>query len=579
MIVYGDAVRRLAPAAELKRLAGRLAAVGAAPAGLRRHAALTAVFVDAAALAQALLDAEFATLGADGDTPLHAAAMAWLLALAHAVDASWRGAGRAPSGATITAPVGLVTAATPARVDARVAEGFAHYALYPEGHAAAARAAGLDSEARVLGLRSIGAGLAAMAAAAGAPAPATARPVGHPFDRALSLDDGLRARIAADAARIWAVADEGPGLSGSSFGAAMAALEAAGVKPERIVLLPGHLGLLGGVAGPERRARYAAARRVCVGLEGWAGAASPLPLANWAQDLAGPAVAPLEDVGGGAWRAHLVADPADWPPADPARERRKLRLTTAQGRFRLKFAGLGAVGEARGAGAQALHAAGLGPPALGLRHGWLVEPWLEGARPLARTPVDLAQAAARVGDHLAFRARAFPAEPWEGADLATLWAMARANAAEALGEPAAAGLNPWRGRLTDLAQGSHRVAVDGRLHIWEWLRLPDGRVLKTDAVDHDRAHDLIGCQDIAWDVAGAAVELELDGPALADLARRLGVPRPRLNFYQLAYLAFQLGTWTQARDGQHGEEAARTGRHCDRYAVRLMQALQADSAG
>jgi hypothetical protein len=51
-----------------------------------------------------------------------------------------------------------------------------------------------------------------------------------------------------------------------------------------------------------------------------------------------------------------------------------------------------------------------------------------------------------------------------------------------------------------------RVQTDNKLPPWEWLLLPDGRVLKSDAIDHHQAHDLIGSQDIAW-VAGAIVEL------------------------------------------------------------------------
>ena len=51
--------------------------------------------------------------------------------------------------------------------------------------------------------------------------------------------------------------------------------------------------------------------------------------------------------------------------------------------------------------------------------------------------------------------------------------------------------------------------VDGRLQPWEWLRRPDGGFLKLDALDHSCAHDLVGCQDIAWDVAGAETEFGL----------------------------------------------------------------------
>ena len=576
MIVYGDHRRRLDPREELDRLEAALQALPDAPAGLRRHAALTSAFVDAAALAQALIDAEAAATGLDTPTPLHLAAAGVLLELACAVDASWRagatGGDRAPSLAALArlAPLGPV--------DAKLAEGFAFYALYPEGHAGAARRLGLDGEARVLGLRSIGLALAAMAAAAaGAPAPLSARPVGHPFDRRLALDPAFRARLATDAGRVWAVADEGPGLSGSSFAAALDALEAAGVAPDRIALLPGHAGPPGGRAGPERRARYAAARRAAVDLD--ALAISPRlngggsPLAAWAQDLTGPPLAPLEELSGGAWRAHLLAGGAAWPPVDPAREGRKFRLRAEHGVFRLKFAGLGAEGEAKLVRAQALHAAGFAAPALGLRHGFLVEPWLEGARPLDDTPPDRAVAAARIAPYLRLRARAFPAQAWEGADLPTLWAMTRANAEEALDARAAARLDGWRGRLDALARGSRRIHVDARLHLWEWLRLPDGRVLKTDALDHARAHDLIGAQDVAWDVAGAAVELRLEPGAETALAAALETPPPRLAFHRLAYLAFQLGLWDQAARSQAGEDARTAETLREGYADRLDRAL------
>ena len=46
--------------------------------------------------------------------------------------------------------------------------------------------------------------------------------------------------------------------------------------------------------------------------------------------------------------------------------------------------------------------------------------------------------------------------------------------------------------------------------------LKDPTLLKTDALDHSEGHDLIGCQDIAWDVVGAATELELSAVLAAE---------------------------------------------------------------
>jgi hypothetical protein len=36
-----------------------------------------------------------------------------------------------------------------------------------------------------------------------------------------------------------------------------------------------------------------------------------------------------------------------------------------------------------------------------------------------------------------------------------------------------------------------------------------GRLLKTDALDHHARHDLVGCQDVPWDIVGVTVELGL----------------------------------------------------------------------
>jgi len=123
---------------------------------------------------------------------------------------------------------------------------------------------------------------------------------------------------------------------------------------------------------------------------------------------------------------------------------------------------------------------------------------------------------------------------------------------------------------------------DNRLHAWEWLVLPGGRVLKADAVDHHRGHDLVGCQDLAWDVAGAAVELSLDADGLGALCaaveRHKGhVPSPDvLRFHRQAYLAFQLGHHALAAtsyDTSAPDEAARLRRAADHYAQLLRTEL------
>ncbi len=128
--------------------------------------------------------------------------------------------------------------------DAAGREGTAFYALYPEAIALAARDLGAGPF-HVVGIRSIGTTLAVVAAAAlEAGTPESLRPVGHPFLRRIEAHPARRDRLLAGGGTV-VVVDEGPGLSGSSFGAVADWLEAGGLPRDRLAFLPGHGGDLG----------------------------------------------------------------------------------------------------------------------------------------------------------------------------------------------------------------------------------------------------------------------------------------------------------------------------------------------
>jgi hypothetical protein len=212
----------------------------------------------------------------------------------------------------------------------------------------------------VIGIRSIGTSLAPVVAAAlNAPAPVTVRPTGHPFARELHLSPELEIEWAAHPGR-FAIVDEGPGLSGSSFGAVADALERLGIARERIAFIPGHAGDLGPQASPEHRARWSAALRPTSKFEDVI-----LPrLQAGVAALVGPAVQPLRDLSGGAWRE--LRTWSELPPIHAGMERRKFLHTAADGPWLVKFAGLGRIGGAKLDRARGLHAAGFtpNPPAL-----------------------------------------------------------------------------------------------------------------------------------------------------------------------------------------------------------------------
>lgn len=456
------------------------------PAGIERHAELVAALVETGQLQQGVEDA-----GAPAN-PLNA----FCNQLAGSVIASWDSdfvdVGELPLPPLLDLPQ---------RVAVRLPEGFAFYTVYPEFYAEAARKLRLLAPARVIGIRSIGTALGAIVAAAlDAPPPQSVRPFGDPFARQVELPPEI---IESDVH--YVIVDEGPGLSGSSFGAVADWLKARGVPLERIAFIPSHAGDLGPQASEAHRQRWRVAQRVAAEFD-------PAFLVR--------AFGPLEPFATGS-----------------PFERRKFIGQANGHRVLLKFAGLAEIGERKLEIARALHAAGFTPEPLGLVHGFIVERWYEDAQPLVvgDTPVE------EIGRYLGARARLFAADEFSGATIDELIAMCRRNISLALGEGGASAVDCWDAE--ELSRSLHRVCTDNKLDREEWLRLAGGGLLKADALDHHQGHDLIGCQCVEWDIAGAIEEFGLDSSQSARLTESSGtsIDRRLLEFYRIAYAAFRLG--------------------------------------
>src|SRR5215213_4352275 len=238
MIVFADRSDPVCPRRRLDELAKRLSVHKNCSEGITSHAALTSIFIDAAELAQGICDREFDRQGKDTASPLQEAAMSSVLMLARAVRTSWRLGRGAPS-----VPPGLPFASLaqhklPEIVHCRRSEGYAFYAVYPQSYLAAAKILETCTSLQIIGIRSIGLSLAALvAAAANANTALSLRPVGHPFDRKVLVDSAIATLLfkQPDTTQ-FAIADEGPGLSGSSFGAIIDLLILRGV-PERNIHL------------------------------------------------------------------------------------------------------------------------------------------------------------------------------------------------------------------------------------------------------------------------------------------------------------------------------------------------------
>jgi hypothetical protein len=482
VLVYGDHSETVDSAQWLGELRETLAASGT---GFDRHAELVSALIRAGRLEQGL---------ADTGWPEAEALNRFTYELARRVVRSWDSGfgeiGEVPAVPEIDSR---------GEVELRLPEGFAFYAVYPESYIDAARKLRLCGPPRVIGIRSIGTTLGAVVAAAlEAQPPVTVRPFGEPFERQVELPPEIL-----DAKAHYVIVDEGPGQSGSSFGAVADWLEERGVPLERIAFLPSHGGDPGPRASEAHRERWNKVQRVPAAFD-----------RSWLAQRFGP----LEQLEIG--------------------ERLKFRCMAGGEALLLKFAGLGGIGERKLGIARALHAAGFTPEPLGLVHGFLVERWCDG-EPLhpGDKPID------EIGRYLGARARLLPAGDASGASVDQLLTMCRRNLS-------LCGVD--LGRSWDLAAlRLERVRTDNRLDDPKWLRAERGRLVKCDALDHHQGHDLIGCQDLAWDVAGAAVEFGLSSAETDQLIAATGkaVDGDLLDFCLVAYCCFRLGEASLAGDG------------------------------
>jgi hypothetical protein len=421
----------------------------------------------------------------------------------------------------------------PAEVEVSVPEGFAYYALDPELYRMAASRFADDARPErvgVIGIRSSGATLSSIVEEelqrrGAATESWTVRPRGHPWGRELHVSKEL-SRTWCEWDGWFAVVDEGPGLSGSSFASVAEFLVGLGVADERIVLFPSWEADGGGFVSESARQSWQRHRRYVARFE-------DLGLFAGAHDLSA-----------GGWRALRGI----WPAVQPQHERRKYRY----GDRLHKFAGYGRYGRDRLERARRLQAFTV--PAMGLERGFLETVWTDG-RPVAPSVAFLEHAAR----YVAFLRREFPTG--EMADTHSLAEMIESNTGR-----------PWTGEVPE----APAVAVDGRMLPHEWLETARG-FLKTDALDHCDDHFFPGPQDIAWDLAAFSIECG-GGDYLVERYRRASSDHDvaaRLPFYRMAWLAFRLGYADLAAQALGNSEDGVRFRH---ERVRYAAAIESEEA-
>ena len=487
----------------------------------------------------------------------------------------------------------------------KLPEGFAFYALYPERYMESARrwaaecAPNSEDTLLIVGVRSIGTGLSAVAAAVlqaqgRRVSRCTMRPQGHPFARQV---DPTAEQLAQISGAAWAlVVDEGPGMSGSSMASVAQALAQAGLEPGRIVFLPGHGGDPGGQGDTAMQRWWATTPRYETPLEvaRWNGLALPDVLAAQTSALYNGCmpVSRVEACGGGLWRKTAYTGPQDWPSACAAFEMPKYLCTLENGdRVLWKFAGLatGADGRAQEESLFDLlterSKAGWTSAPLDRSMGFVALPWVAGTL-LTRADAN-ADTLRHIARYLAAVSGPPLAEAEHQAALARLADMLYWNTWEALGEETAARMRGW----SEAAASSDwikqaKTCGDGHLAPHEWLRTSGGNLLKTDCNSHAADHTLVGKQCYLWDAAGAVVEWELDNASAVlfidavQQAAGEATPAQALTFYRLAYAAFRIGqTALCARiSGHDPDEQARLWRSHEFYKGALRTALPTGTA-
>ncbi len=401
-----------------------------------------------------------------------------------------------------------------------VAEGFAYYALHPFRLAEPIRQIATGAPVRIIGLRSIGATLSAVAKAvfsqAGSPAERiTVRPTGHPYDRKTELTSGEQQWLhEAGEDALVVIVDEGPGLSGSSFLSVAEAVEHTGIPPRRIVMLGSRYPDLTQMRAPNAMQRWPRFRFFT---------AAPGPLL--------PPDAAI-DLTGGSWRHQFWEDfdhqPAAWTQLEPAKYMSKDR------RKFYKFHGYGHFGEEIASRAAAASESGFSPEFEGMVRGFgkyrVERGRLCSAQELS--PELLRHAA----EYCAFRIIKFVVPAADSKELAT---MAKWN---------------WQCEFgTELPEPSlsteHPVIADGRMLPHEWLLTDDGRLLKLDGATHGDDHFFPGPCDIAWDLAGMIVEWELNPAQSSEFLEKYRElsgddARKRVREYVLIYAIFRMA-WSK----------------------------------
>lgn len=431
-------------------------------------------------------------------------------------------------------------------------EGFSYYALHPLDFKDFFQQFEHLPHAAVIGIRSIGTTLSAIAAATlvqqcTTVERITVRPAGHPYNRETHFTSGQE-RWIENRRRLGAtffVVDEGPGLSGSSFLSVAEALINAGVSAPSIRLIG---------------TRQFETAQLCAtdAAERWSRFRFHRVSSRISTHFSG-----LMSLGGGNWRSTLLDPQTEWPASWTAMETTKYLSEDRNSIF--KFEGFGHFGERVRARTQLLYEEDFTPQHANAGEGISKYHFVEGV-PLRR--VDLSKDILdRIAEYCLFRANAFGTN---GVDSKQLKQMTEFNFSQETGRTLESSMLNLE---TDVP-----VVSDNRMHPHEWIRSKTGHVLKVDASQHGDDHFFPGPTDITWDLAGAIIEWNMDPASAIYLLDRFHHcsgydASPKVQSYLIAYSAFRMAYCEMAGNSvSDGGEQRRLQASHQYYRTRMISA-------
>ena len=426
-------------------------------------------------------------------------------------------------------------------------EGFTYYALHPRDFRDVVKQ--LPTKAKsiaVIGIRSIGTTLSAIVTASlkqkhRLASRITVRPKGHPYSRRMMLTAqeerwiSHQSREEAD----FAIVDEGPGRSGSTFLSVAEALVTCGVPREKVILLGSRQPDPASLLAEDAATRWAQFQFI---------AASSSIASRFERNIY---------AGGGCWRAHLLTDNREWPECWNQMER--LKFLSPDRRRIFKFEGMGRIGAEMRARAFALAEASFSPSVTDAGDGLLAYDLHTGhalrTSDLSPDFLDF------MAGYCAFRAANFCAGAGSRSQLKE---MLDFNLLTEFGRKA---ILP-----EDVFSTANPVLVDGRMQPHEFVVNGAGEFRKTDSISHGDDHFFPGPCDVAWDLAGITVEWQLGSQQIGHLLSKFeqfsGMTNTaaRLPAYMLAYAVFRTGFCRMASESvSDSAEQLRLRFACQRY--------------